>query len=267
MFNLSVALIVPCYRHGATLERAVNSGLSQTGLAEIVIVDDGSNDNSLEIANRLVRENPRVKVVSTGVNSGAGAARNFGVSNSTAPYLCFLDADDELVGDFFADAECVFRDIPESSVVKCNMEFIDPVKGYILPEFDPRHDSAVLSSACGTIMKRSVFERIGGFSEDVSFRGPFGGEDVAFMQALIRYFQPIGRVERSCYRVWSRFGSHVDRFLERTRLKESSFEFVIVDDEQQKGGVLSIAMSAYLSEVDKRMSCEYVSSAQKAFLP
>ena len=128
-----------------------------------------------------------------------------------------------VLGDFIGVALQLFEQKQELIVAKCEMEFFDPVKGYILLPEDPRHQAAVLSSSCGMLMRRGHFLRIGGFPEDLVFRGPSGGEDVAFMQAVMAHFQPIARIEQPGYRVWSRSGSHVDRFLANTRLTDAGF--------------------------------------------
>lgn len=245
----SVSVVIPCFNHQATLPRAVASCLAQEPLLEVIIVDDHSTDASLEVAWSLAKEDARIRVIQTPFNAGPGGARNAGARIADGAYLSFLDADDELMGSFFREALDMLACQPEMGVVKGEMEFFDPVKGYILPSSDPRHQSAVLSSSCGMVMRRDLFSRIGGFSEDAIFRGQAGGEDVAFMQVIIDHCQPIGRIERACYRVWSRAGAHVDRFLANTRLAGASFEFVNLHASQLPGGGLEKSILDYVSKV------------------
>lgn len=249
----SVSLIIPCHNHSATLARAVGSALAQSFLHEICIVDDCSSDDSLNVAKQLAASDSRIKVLQTERNLGPGGARNAGVQVSVGDCVSFLDADDELVGDFIGEALSLLQAEPTMRVVKSEMEFFDPVKGYILPALDPRHSSAILSSSCGMLMRRQSFLRMGGFPEDQAFRGPMGGEDVAFMQAVIKHFQPIGRLERPGYRVWSFAGSHLDKFLSTTRLKGDSFEFVNLHPDQALDGPIARAMDGYLSAVALRV--------------
>lgn len=250
MFDVSVSLVIPCFNHAPTLARAVQSGLAQSDLHEIIVVDDGSVDNSLEVARALERADVRIRVLQTEHNGGPGSARNAGARAARASHIAFLDADDELLAGFFREAIALMVLKPELSVVKGEMEFFDPIKGYILPPFDPRHSSAVLSSSCGMVMARSIFERIGGFPEDEAFRGPSGGEDVAFMQALMTHFQPIGRIEQPSYRVWSQAESHVDRFLSSTRLTAECFEFIRLHQDQEPDGLLARSIGNYLASVE-----------------
>lgn len=252
---IDVSVIIPCFNHAATLPRAVESALLQTGVAEIIVVDDASTDHSVGVAQELCARSGRVQLHQLAKNSGPGATRNCGVAKASGSHIVFLDADDELLGDFTGSAIALFEKNPGLIVAKCEVEFLDPVKGYILPPQDPRHAAAILSSSCGMLMKRAHFLGMGGFSENPVFRGPMGGEDVAFMQAVMAHFQPIARVEQVGYRVWSCAGSHLDRFLAMTRLTASgSFEFVARQTLQGDADKLEEAVRLYLREVDIAVS-------------
>jgi glycosyltransferase involved in cell wall biosynthesis len=193
----------------------------------VVVVDDASTDHSLAVANNLAVADSRIKVVALPTNQGPGYARNRGVEAAQARYVVFLDADDELKGDFLGAALHLLAEHPQYRAVKCEMEFFDPVKGYILPQFDPRYPAVVLSSACALLVARQDVLDLGGFPEEARYRGEFGGEDVAFMDKVKEHLQPIARLETFYYRVWSQRGSHVDKFLANTRLtSDGSFEFV-----------------------------------------
>lgn len=252
----NVSLVIPYFNHADTLERAIASGLAQSALCEIIVVDDCSPQPLPAPVVAMMTSGSRIRLVTMEHNSGPGAARNAGVQAAVGSHVCFLDADDELLGDFFKEALGLMDSRPQMHAVKGEMEFFDPVKGYILPTFDPRHQSAVLSSSCGMVLDRQTLLSMGGFPEDPAFRGPFGGEDVAFMQAVMTHFQPIGRIERPCYRVWSQAGSHVDRFLANTRLTMEGFEFVRIHPGQAPGGPLSSAVDTYLAAVTARMSVD-----------
>ena len=223
---MDVSIIIPCFNQAATLERAIASALRQSGVTEVIVVDDASSDATAEVARIERVRDSRVLLCSQEFNRGPGAARNRGVAQATGDLIGFLDADDELMGEFVETAVQAFMQTPALIVVKCEMEFFDPIRGYILPEADPRHQAAILSSACGMLMRKTHFCTVGGFSEDPIFRGPEGGEDVAFMQVLMKHFQPIARIEKPGYKVWSRTSSHLNLFLSKTRLTgEQTFEF------------------------------------------
>lgn len=93
----AVSVVIPCYRCGGTIERAVASVASQTILpAELIVVDDGSADGTLEHLRSLAcRHAPGwMRIVALPQNRGAADARNAGWEIATQPYLAFLDADD-----------------------------------------------------------------------------------------------------------------------------------------------------------------------------
>lgn len=86
-----VAIIVPCYNAERTLAETLESALGQTGVSlEVVVVDDGSKDGSLKVAQRF---EPHVRIL-TGPNRGVSAARNTGIAETVSPWMIFLDADD-----------------------------------------------------------------------------------------------------------------------------------------------------------------------------
>ncbi|MDD7273538.1 MAG: glycosyltransferase family 2 protein [Prevotella sp.] len=91
-----VTVIIPVYNCEKYIERCVQSILVQDYHdLEIIIVDDGSKDNSLEICKRNAEKDERIIVYSI-ENSGASAARKYGVERATGEYIRFVDADDTL---------------------------------------------------------------------------------------------------------------------------------------------------------------------------
>lgn len=88
------SVIIPVYNVEKYLRQCIESVLSQTyDDYELILVDDGSQDNSPIICEYYAKADDRVKVIHT-INSGAAAARNLGIKASRGEYICFLDADD-----------------------------------------------------------------------------------------------------------------------------------------------------------------------------
>ena len=96
-FRAPISVVVPCYRCKATLRRAIASVAGQsTRPAEIVLVDDGSDDDTLGLLMDVQREFGEnwVKVIALGKNRGPSDARNAGWAAASGKYIAFLDADD-----------------------------------------------------------------------------------------------------------------------------------------------------------------------------
>lgn len=89
-----VSVVVPVYNAGSFIKRCIQSLLHQTYTnIEIILIDDGSIDNSLEICNFFARDDERIKVISQ-ANLGVSAARNSGIRAANGTFITFVDADD-----------------------------------------------------------------------------------------------------------------------------------------------------------------------------
>ena len=91
-----ISVVIPCYKCQEELTVALDSVLNQTlQPAEILLIDDASEDGTLEVLRQLeVKQAPRVRVIAMENNGGPGLARNAGWDAATQPWLAFLDADD-----------------------------------------------------------------------------------------------------------------------------------------------------------------------------
>ena len=94
-----VSVIIPIYNVEEYIEKCVKSIQKQTWKnVEIVCVNDGTPDRSMDIVHRLAEEDGRIKIVNI-KNSGLSMARNIGMQHATGKYICFLDSDDYLALD------------------------------------------------------------------------------------------------------------------------------------------------------------------------
>ena len=93
-----VSVIVPVYNAEKWIEDTILSVKSQTYTDwELILVDDGSTDNSVKIMNEFVSD--RIKVINEGGNKSAALARNRGIKEAKGRYICFIDADDLWLND------------------------------------------------------------------------------------------------------------------------------------------------------------------------
>lgn len=91
-----VSIIIPAYNTGEYIHRAIESSLRQTHEnIEVIVVDDGSKDNTLEVAQSYAEKDSRVRVFHK-ENGGVSSARNLGIREARGEYIVFLDSDDWL---------------------------------------------------------------------------------------------------------------------------------------------------------------------------
>lgn len=94
--NKKVSIIVPVYNVENYIIRCINSLIRQTyENIEIIVVDDGSTDNSMTICNDLLLKDSRINLFHK-ENGGLSSARNYGIINSTGEYITFIDSDDDV---------------------------------------------------------------------------------------------------------------------------------------------------------------------------
>ncbi len=115
-----VSIIIPAYNTAQYIHRALESSLRQTHQnIEAIVVNDGSTDDTLKVAQEYAARDERVKVF-TQENAGVSAARNYGIREAHGEYMIFLDSDDWLEDDavaVFLDAQMKYPDKVIASVV------------------------------------------------------------------------------------------------------------------------------------------------------
>lgn len=96
-----VSVIIPVFNAEKFIARALESALDQEGVGEIIIVDDGSTDKSLEICRSFANQFGKIKIFNhkSNQNLGPAATRNLGVRKASNKWIQFLDADDFLLSD------------------------------------------------------------------------------------------------------------------------------------------------------------------------
>jgi glycosyltransferase involved in cell wall biosynthesis len=121
-----VTVIIPTYNYGHYLPRAIESVLAQTCRNfEILVIDDGSTDDTAAIAAVYSLAHPQVHYLFQ-KNAGLSAARNTGVQAARTPYLVFLDADDELESNYLERCLGTLERLPATyALVACSCRSID----------------------------------------------------------------------------------------------------------------------------------------------
>lgn len=117
MMNISV--IIPVYNAEKYITKSVESALQFNEVKEVILIEDGSPDNVLEICKSISQKEPRVRLYRhpNGENRGAGASRNLGIEKATQEYIAFLDADDFYLPNRFKKDKIVFKNNPDADAV------------------------------------------------------------------------------------------------------------------------------------------------------
>jgi glycosyltransferase involved in cell wall biosynthesis len=123
------SVVIPTYNRGCVLEEAISSVLTQSFTDfELIIVDDGSKDNTADVVRVFSNSDPRVIYVHQ-ENAERGAARNNGIERSRGQYVCFLDSDDIFTSDHLTEfhAKIQMSSNPVA-LFYCNSINIGPIK-------------------------------------------------------------------------------------------------------------------------------------------
>lgn len=177
--NKTISVIIPSYKYAHYLKECVDSVKAQTyPIHEIIVVNDGSPDNTSEVALQL-----GVKLIEK-PNGGLSSARNAGIRAATAEYIMCLDADDKLVPGAIEEHMKLITD--DLTIAQC-----------ALMEFEERHVIAVPQKVnlerilagntvfCNAVFSKRVWEAVGGYDESEVMR--WGWEDYEFWIRCLAY--------------------------------------------------------------------------------
>lgn len=186
--RIRFSIIVPLYNKAIYVRKALDSVASQTYKDwELIIVDDGSTDNSLTMVQEYIESERMSELVKERIiilsqkNSGVAAARNRGVAASHGECVCFLDADDWWEQTFLEEMDRLIAEYPDAGLYASNYIYYKPGKTHValsLPRGYMDYPKAYYEGDAmpvwtgATCMPRKVFDEMGGF--------PFGiklGED------------------------------------------------------------------------------------------
>lgn len=125
-----ISVVIPLYNKEKQIAYTLQSVFEQTFQDfEIVVVDDGSTDNSVEEVEKF--DDSRIRLIHQ-TNAGVSAARNRGIEEASGELIAFLDADDVWMPEYLATQYGLYQKYPECSVYACNYEFRDS-EGKVTP--------------------------------------------------------------------------------------------------------------------------------------
>src|SRR5690554_5578913 len=178
-----VSVIIPCYNQADFIKETVNSVLDSIySTLEIILINDGSTDNTEEVCKNLACQFENVFYYSQ-PNQGPSVARNYGINKAKGIYILPLDSDDLISNDYISEAIKAFNSDREVKVVYCEAEKFGEKEGvWNLKPFSLKAlavDNMIFVSA---LYLKKDWEICGGYSEDMVW----GREDWEFWITMLK---------------------------------------------------------------------------------
>ena len=185
---MSISVIIPVYQAEKFIKKAVQSACTQDEVTEVVLVEDGSKDSSLDICESLVKQYSNVVKLfqhKGGINKGISASRNLGINKARGDFIAFLDADDYYLPERFkndidilksnSDIDGVYNalgvfiyDESERGRVESDLTTLEKRihPDNLFEEIVPIGTAGYFHGD-GITVRKSIFEKVGMFDEDL----------------------------------------------------------------------------------------------------
>lgn len=176
-----ISIIIPCYNQAQYLDECLQSVLDQTFTNwECIIVNDGSPDNTEEIAKKWLEKDVRFKYLYK-KNGGLSSARNAGIYKAEGEWILPLDADDKISENYLELAETRFAEYP--SIIYSKAEYFGEKDGELfLEKYKPKEFLLKNSIFCSSFFTKKDWENVGGYDENMNL----GYEDWEFWISLLK---------------------------------------------------------------------------------
>lgn len=248
--RIKFSVIIPCYNLEGIVSNTINSVLQQTYKQfEVIAVDDGSTDNTLQELQLLKKKDSRIKVYSK-KNGGVSSARNYGISRARGEYLYFLDGDDRIHNYLLEKAFNVLKD---NNIDMYSFGFMKvdstgkKIKTYTKNtynectiaglEFLEKHlYKQVTQNICSCIISKELIER-----NNISFiEGTKYAEDIEFIIKVMSKSNLVYYNSKEMFYYYYREGSAVNRTIDM-----DNFD-------------VYIRIQEYLKDINIKATCQYI---------
>lgn len=194
---MDISIIIPAYNCEKTIGRCLDSIINQScdSIKEIIVVNDGSKDNTLDILKSYEKLDSRIEIIDK-KNGGVSSARNIGIQKAKCGYIMFVDGDDELKHDFVSRLVCescstdlcvggieLHRDDGNSDIVHSGLyPALETLKYY-----GTKVPTLLLNGPCAKIFKKDII-----LSHQIKFNASVSlGEDTLFVFEYVTYCKNI----------------------------------------------------------------------------
>lgn len=183
----TISVVVPNYNHGQYLTRCLKALVEQSVLpSEILVMDDASKDNSVEVAEEFVRKYPFVHLHRNEQNKGVFHNVNLGLQLTSGNYVCFAAADDEVLPGFIEKSAAVLREHPEAGLSCTIGDWVELGTGlnwhvgvgmgdkacYLSPEriFELERQGRYFVASNSIIFRKKTLLELGGFNPELRWQ-------------------------------------------------------------------------------------------------
>ena len=196
MTNIQISIVIPLYNKQNSIAATLQSVFAQTYTDyEVIVVDDGSTDESFAVAKQVIGERSEVrgKVIQK-ANGGVCSARNRGIQEAKYDYIALLDGDDLWDENYLAEQVKLIQDFPEAKMWGVSIAFIkhsqqtkweqgmgEGYRGYVENYFGTSHNDLFCSSS--VVICKDVFDNVGYFDERIA-----SSEDLDMWYRIILHY-------------------------------------------------------------------------------
>ena len=183
--DIKISVVVPLYNKEKSIEATLQSVLAQTYTDyELIVVDDGSTDNSLNVVRKRISEleNERIRVIHK-ENGGVSSARNRGIKEAKGEYIALLDGDDLWEPTFLEEQVKLIHDFPDAGMWGINFAetnhgqlvrklatgLPDNYRGYVDNYFQIKGRHSDLFCSSSVVIRKNVFDKVGLFDERIKY--------------------------------------------------------------------------------------------------
>ena len=211
-----VSIIVPVYNVEKYITKSLESLVNQTlEDIEIIIVNDGTKDNSMKIVREFAIKNPKKIVCLEKQNGGLSDARNYGIPYAKGEYIAFLDSDDYVELDMYEKMYKLAKK-ENSDMVECDFYWEYPNKTKIDIGEIYTNQKEMLEKirvvAWNKLIKREILEK-----SQIAFPVGYRYEDTEFTYKLVPYLKKVSFLKKPCVHYIQREGSISNSQDERTK--------------------------------------------------
>ncbi len=187
---MKVSVITPCFNHGKYIGEMLDSVMNQSYQDfEVIIVNDGSTDDTAQILNTIANE--RVTIYHT-TNHGPAVARNFAIHQAKGSIILNLDADDMIAPTFLEKCVNIFHNQPNTGIVYGDCEFFGATTGpFLLPAYSFEtmlRANCIVANAC---FLKSDWLKTEGYSTAMTY----GYEDFDFWLSIIELGREVFQIK------------------------------------------------------------------------